>query len=126
MTAWADALASATPDRRRSVMPGYHAVTFGALVAELTTRVTGMSFTDLVRTEIAEPPLGIREFWFQVPDEERRRIAKLFPPDHSLRNTLGGSLLRLVAHSRAEEHRRRRHAGRIRRTGPEPPPSTTT
>jgi CubicO group peptidase (beta-lactamase class C family) len=74
----ADALASATPDRRRSVMPGYHAVTFGALVAELTTRVTGMSFTDLVRTEIAEP-LGIREFWFQVPDEERRRIAKLFP-----------------------------------------------
>ncbi|PBC40072.1 esterase [Rhodococcus sp. ACS1] len=72
------ALASATPDRRRAVMPGYHAVTFGSLVAELTTRATGSSFTDLVRTEIAEP-LGVGEFWFQVPAEERHRIAKLFP-----------------------------------------------
>ena len=74
----ASALACATPDRRRTVMPGYHAVTFGSLVAELTTQVTGMSFTDLVRIEIAEP-LALREFWFQVPDQERRRIAKLFP-----------------------------------------------
>ncbi|RZL82441.1 MAG: class A beta-lactamase-related serine hydrolase [Rhodococcus sp. (in: high G+C Gram-positive bacteria)] len=72
------ALASAAPDRRRAVMPGYHAVTFGSLVAELTTRATGSSFTDLVRTEIADP-LGIREFWFQVPAEERHRIAKSFP-----------------------------------------------
>jgi CubicO group peptidase (beta-lactamase class C family) len=72
------ALAAAVPDRRRGVMPGYHAVTFGSLVAELATRVTGMSFTDLVRTEIADP-LGIPEFWFQVPDEERPRIAKTFP-----------------------------------------------
>ena len=72
------ALASATPDRRRLTTPGYHAVTFGSLVAELTTRATGSSFTDLVRTEIAEP-LGIEEFWFQVPEGQRHRIAKLFP-----------------------------------------------
>ncbi|NMM89603.1 esterase [Rhodococcus sp. SRB_17] len=72
------ALALATPDRRRLTTPGYHAVTFGSLVAELTTRATGSSFTDLVRTEIAEP-LGIPEFWFQVPEDERHRIAKLFP-----------------------------------------------
>ncbi|MFT0661035.1 MULTISPECIES: serine hydrolase domain-containing protein [Rhodococcus] len=74
----ADALASATPDDRRLGAPGYHAVTFGSLVAELTTRATGSSFTDLVRTEIAEP-LGIPEFWFQVPEDERHRIARLFP-----------------------------------------------
>nr|WP_254923055.1 serine hydrolase domain-containing protein [Rhodococcus sp. OK302] len=72
------ALALAAPDRRRLTTPGYHAVTFGSLVAELTTRATGSSFTDLVRTEIAEP-LGIPEFWFQVPEDERHRIAKLFP-----------------------------------------------
>ncbi|MFZ2177355.1 MAG: serine hydrolase domain-containing protein [Rhodococcus sp. (in: high G+C Gram-positive bacteria)] len=73
-----EALASAAPDRRRASMPGYHAVTYGSLVAELTTRATGTSFTDLVRTEIAEP-LRIPEFWFHVPKEERHRIAKLFP-----------------------------------------------
>ena len=72
------ALASATPDRRRLTTPGYHAVTFGSLIAELTSRATGSSFTDLVRTEIAEP-LGIEEFWFQVPEDQRPRIAKLFP-----------------------------------------------
>ncbi|OMQ29597.1 beta-lactamase family protein (plasmid) [Rhodococcus qingshengii] len=74
----ANALASATPDIRRLDSPGYHAVTFGSLVAELTTRATGTSFTDLVRTEIAEP-LDIPDFWFKVPEDERHRIAKLFP-----------------------------------------------
>ncbi len=74
----AAALAAAAPDPRRTRMPGYHAVTYGTLVAELTERVSGMSFTDLVRTEIAEP-LGIPAFWFQVPDSEKYRIAKVFP-----------------------------------------------
>ncbi|KAF0958732.1 hypothetical protein MLGJGCBP_08165 [Rhodococcus sp. T7] len=32
----------------------------------------------LVRTAVAEP-LALREFWFPVPDQERRHIAKLFP-----------------------------------------------
>ncbi|WP_137722771.1 serine hydrolase domain-containing protein [Prescottella subtropica] len=74
----AAALAAAVPDPRRTRMSGYHAVTYGTLVAELTERVSGMSFTDLVRTEIAEP-LGIPAFWFQVPDSEKYRIAKVFP-----------------------------------------------
>lgn len=72
------ALASATPDPRRRSAPGYHAVTYGSLVAELTARATGLSFTDLVRTEIAEP-LGVGEFWYQVPVDQRSRIAQIFP-----------------------------------------------
>lgn len=74
----AAALAAASPDPRRTRMPGYHAVTYGTLIAELTERISGMSFTDLVRTEIAEP-LGLPAFWFQVPESEKHRIAKVFP-----------------------------------------------
>nr|MBM4733658.1 serine hydrolase [Prescottella equi] len=72
------ALAAAVPDPRRTKMPGYHAVTYGTLIAELTARVAGKPFTELVRTEVAEP-LGIPEFWFQVPESEKARIAKVFP-----------------------------------------------
>ncbi|MFZ2174327.1 MAG: serine hydrolase domain-containing protein [Rhodococcus sp. (in: high G+C Gram-positive bacteria)] len=72
------ALAAARPDARRLKGSGYHAVTFGSLVAELTSRAAGTSFTELVRTEIAEP-LGAAEFWYEVPLEQRHRIAKTFP-----------------------------------------------
>lgn len=72
------ALAAAAPDRRRLTGPGYHAVTYGALVAELATRASGTAFAELVRTEIAEP-LGVPEFWYQVPSAQRHRIAKTFP-----------------------------------------------
>ncbi|MEN0135084.1 MAG: serine hydrolase domain-containing protein [Rhodococcus sp. (in: high G+C Gram-positive bacteria)] len=72
------ALAAATPDQRRLKVPGYHAVTFGSLVAELTSRAAGTPFTDLVRTEVAEP-LGVKEFWYEVPLPERDRIARTFP-----------------------------------------------
>lgn len=74
----ADALAAATPDSRRTNRSGYHAVTYGSLVSELATRASGVPFTDLVRTEIAEP-LGLSEFWYRVPVHERHRIATLFP-----------------------------------------------
>ncbi|WP_370654826.1 serine hydrolase domain-containing protein [Prescottella sp. R16] len=73
-----DALAAATPDRRRLRGPGYHAVTFGWLVAEIVSRATGKPFTDIVRKEIAEP-LGADEFWYRVPAAHKPRIAKLFP-----------------------------------------------
>ncbi len=74
----AAALANARPDARRLRSPGYHTVTFGPLVVELAQRVTGMSFPDLVRAELAVP-LGAEDFWFQVPPEQRHRIAPLFP-----------------------------------------------
>lgn len=72
------ALAESPADPRRIRTSGYHAITFGWLVAEIVQRATGDRFTDLVRREIAEP-LGYDEFWFQVPASERYRIAKIFP-----------------------------------------------
>lgn len=72
------ALAAARPDERRHRGSGYHAVTYGWLVAELAARVTGKSFVDVVEEEIAEP-LGIADFWYRVPAGERHRLAPLFP-----------------------------------------------
>ncbi|WP_054811272.1 serine hydrolase domain-containing protein [Nocardia arizonensis] len=77
-TAVTAALAAATPDPRHLVTSGYHGITFGHLVAELVRRVGGAEFTDLLRTEIAEP-LGATELWFRVPESERGRIATNFP-----------------------------------------------
>lgn len=74
----ARALAAARPDPRRHKGPGYHAVTYGNLVAEVAQRVAGKDFTTLLREEVAEP-LGVDEFWFHVPDDHRARIARVFP-----------------------------------------------
>lgn len=79
------ALAESPPDPRRIRTSGYHAITFGWLVAEIVQRVTGDPFTDVLRREIAVPlgpaagPWGADEFWFRVPESERYRIAKIFP-----------------------------------------------
>lgn len=72
------ALADSPADPRRIRTSGYHAITFGWLVAEIVSRVTGDPFADVLRREIAEP-LGTDEFWFRVPESERHRIAKIFP-----------------------------------------------
>jgi CubicO group peptidase (beta-lactamase class C family) len=72
------ALASAPADPRRLRGPGYHAVTYGWLVAELVARVTAKPFVRVVEEEIAGP-LGIDDFWYLVPEQHRPRIAKLFP-----------------------------------------------
>lgn len=76
--AFARALAAAAPDPRRNRGPGYHAVTYGNLVAEVAGRVSGKDFTTLLREEVAEP-LGVDEFWFHVPPDRRLRIARVFP-----------------------------------------------
>jgi CubicO group peptidase (beta-lactamase class C family) len=75
---FAKALAEATPDPRRLAGPGYHAVTYGNLVAEVASRVAGKEFTSLLREEIAGP-LGTDEFWFHVPEDSRARVARVFP-----------------------------------------------
>ena len=72
------ALAAAPADPRRLRTSGYHAITFGWLVAEIVHRATGTPFTDVLRTEIADV-LGEDEFWFEVPQDQRYRIAKVFP-----------------------------------------------
>jgi CubicO group peptidase (beta-lactamase class C family) len=71
-------LAASPPDPKRLSGPGYHAITYGWLVAELASRATGRLFTDLLRDEVAKP-LGVDELWFYVPPEERHRIAGTFP-----------------------------------------------
>ncbi len=73
------ALADSPPDPRRIRTSGYHAITFGWLVAEIVQRATGAPFTEVLRTEIAEP-LGLDEYWFRVPESQRHRIAKIFRP----------------------------------------------
>ncbi|MEN0134149.1 MAG: serine hydrolase domain-containing protein [Rhodococcus sp. (in: high G+C Gram-positive bacteria)] len=73
-----EALAAAPADPRRLRGPGYHAVTYGWLVAELIARATGKPFVQVVQDEIAGP-LGVDDFWYQVPGQHRPRIAKLFP-----------------------------------------------
>ncbi|WP_345494676.1 serine hydrolase domain-containing protein [Nocardia callitridis] len=70
------ALAASEPDPRRIHASGYHAITFGWLVAEIVRRATGKEFIEVVRTEIAEP-LGMDEFWFRVPESERSRLAAI-------------------------------------------------
>ncbi|WP_278260961.1 serine hydrolase domain-containing protein [Nocardia sp. AG03] len=72
------ALAESPADPRRIRASGYHAITFGWLVAEIVRRVTGEPFTEVLRREVAQP-LGTEEFWFQVPADQRHRIAKIFP-----------------------------------------------
>ena len=72
------ALAAAPADPRRLRTSGYHAITFGWLVAEIVARVAGEPFTDVLRTEIADV-LGEDEFWYAVPENSRDRIAKIFP-----------------------------------------------
>ncbi|WP_336084573.1 serine hydrolase domain-containing protein [Nocardia sp. SSK8] len=72
------ALAESPADPRRIRTSGYHAITFGWLVAEIVQRVTGEPFTEVLRQEVAKP-LGTEEFWFQVPGAQRHRIAKIFP-----------------------------------------------
>ncbi|HET8559648.1 MAG TPA: serine hydrolase domain-containing protein [Marmoricola sp.] len=76
--ALARALAAAVPDPRRFRGPGYHAITYGNLVAEVAARVSGKDFTTLLREEVAGP-LGVDEFWFHVPHDHRARIARVFP-----------------------------------------------
>ncbi len=72
-------LASQAPDRPRRGGTGYHALTFGWLVAGLLKQVTGLDLRDLVQKEIADP-LGLDGFWIGAPVAERHRVAELFSP----------------------------------------------
>ncbi|PXX59861.1 CubicO group peptidase (beta-lactamase class C family) [Nocardia tenerifensis] len=74
----AAAIAASAPDPLRLRASGYHGLTFGTIVAEIAQRATGRAFTELVRTELAEP-LGDNDFYFGVPQQQRHRLAKLSP-----------------------------------------------
>ncbi|MFD6161520.1 serine hydrolase domain-containing protein [Nocardia sp. NPDC060256] len=76
--ALAAAIAASAPDPMRLRASGYHGLTFGTIVAEIAQRATGRTFTELVRTELAES-LGDNDFYFGVPQHQRHRLAKLSP-----------------------------------------------
>jgi CubicO group peptidase (beta-lactamase class C family) len=56
--------------------PGYHAMTFGWLVAGLARRVTGLGMAELVRAELAEP-LETDGLCIGMPPDGLRRFAPL-------------------------------------------------
>jgi CubicO group peptidase (beta-lactamase class C family) len=62
---------------------GYHGLTFGYLVGEILQRVSGKSFTELVRAELVEP-LGLDGMYVGAPDEELYRAAELIWPKRSV------------------------------------------
>src|SRR3954453_10051211 len=54
---------------------GYHAITYGWLLAGLARRITGCGLADLARIEVTEP-LGIDGLHIGVPDQAREFVAE--------------------------------------------------
>jgi CubicO group peptidase (beta-lactamase class C family) len=73
---------------------GYHGLTYGYLVGEILQRVTGKSFPDLVRTELAEP-LGLDGLYIGAPSDELDRAAELiWPTRNGLKSDLPPGMAR--------------------------------
>jgi CubicO group peptidase (beta-lactamase class C family) len=70
-------LATQSPRKPRSGGTGYHALTFGWLVAGIVHEVTGLGLREAVQKELAEP-LGLDGCWIGAPLAERHRVATLF------------------------------------------------
>jgi CubicO group peptidase (beta-lactamase class C family) len=81
-------LAAQAPDRPTRPGTGYHAFTFGWLVAGLLQQVTGMELRELVQQELVDP-LQLDGCWIGAPVDQRHRVAELFSP---LPNLLGTGL----------------------------------
>lgn len=76
-TPMVDALAAQAPLWEPGAAHGYHALTYGWLIGEVLTRITGLTPGELLRKEIAEP-LGI-DFHLGLPESEHARVAPLLP-----------------------------------------------
>jgi CubicO group peptidase (beta-lactamase class C family) len=72
-------LATQAPSRPERGGSGYHAFTFGWLVAGLVKEVTGLSVREAVDIELAKP-LELDGCWIGAPEAEWHRVAELFPP----------------------------------------------
>ena len=70
----AAALAAAAPAHVPGVRNGYHALTYGWLIAELVRRVTGTSLGTFVQRELAEP-LGLDGCYIGTPAAQIQRVA---------------------------------------------------
>jgi CubicO group peptidase (beta-lactamase class C family) len=71
----ARALAAQRPVWEPGTDHGYHAHTYGWLIAELVRRVTGRTIGRWVAEEIARP-LGL-DFWLGLPAEEAHRVGRI-------------------------------------------------
>ncbi|MBG0828695.1 beta-lactamase family protein [Planomonospora sp. ID67723] len=67
---------------------GYHALTYGFLLSEVISRVSGKSVGEIVSTEIAGP-LGL-ELWIGAPDDVAARAARLSAGDRVKPGGAGG------------------------------------
>lgn len=76
-TPMVEALAAQRPVWEPGTAHGYHAMTFGWLIGEVLTRVTGMTPGEVLRKEIADP-LGI-DFFVGLPETEFGRVAPMIP-----------------------------------------------
>lgn len=61
--------------RAPTTRSGYHAITYGWLLAGLARRVTGQGLADLARSEVTEP-LGITGLHIGVPEDAREFVAE--------------------------------------------------
>ncbi|MGV9313385.1 serine hydrolase domain-containing protein [Streptomyces sp. NPDC003691] len=86
------ALAAQAPVWRPGTDHGYHAQTYGWLLAELVPRVTGRSIGRWVAEEIARP-LGL-DFWIGLPAEEAHRVGRIGPVEEPPPVRSGGLALR--------------------------------
>ena len=71
------ALAAATPCHVPGEAHGYHGFTYGWLVGELIQRLTGKSFRQVLKDELADP-LELDGLYVGLPPEARGRRAQLF------------------------------------------------
>lgn len=77
-------LAAARPSHRPGVMHGYHGLTYGWLLGELIERVTGQSFSQVLKEQLADP-LELDGLYVGLPQEAHGRRAMLRSfPRHSL------------------------------------------
>jgi len=74
-----EALADGIPVHEPGTAHGYHGFTYGWLVGELVQRVTGKSFNDVLRAEIADP-LDLDGLFVGLPAEHMHRRAQLLLP----------------------------------------------
>ncbi len=76
----AERLAASSPLWEPGDRHGYHALTFGWILAEVVRRAAGRTLGTVFREEIADP-LGI-DFWIGLPDDQHGRVADLIdaPP----------------------------------------------
>lgn len=70
------ALAAAPADNSSAPHSVYHALTYGWLVGEVASRVSGQNISDLTKTSLAEP-LGLDGLFLGTPDSEHHRVADL-------------------------------------------------